>query len=267
MSTFLYTRPSERLAGTLAVNTGVGDASYLPANLDDGLPSKPAKLTGTTGSWTRDLGSAKQVDFCAVIHHNLDAALDLRLQGHTSNAWGAPDVNLAFTIPAAHADGFTKNVFLDVAALVPVAANRTKRWWRLLINSANTNPVAVGEWAMYSAVRTFGVRNISWGSVRKLHRPSIVHETEYMVRRSYELGTSVRACEIELEATDVVRDEVDALFRTAGDVNPFVIVPHKDQDEPWFVTLLEAAFEYERAHRNYNPLALQFQEVSRGLRL
>lgn len=268
MSTFLYTRPTERLAGTLAVNTGVEDTAYPSANLDDGLPFKPAKLTGTTGSWTRDLGSALQVDFCAVIHHNLIAALDLRLQGHTANAWGAPDVNLAFTIPAAHADGFTKNVFLDLTTLVPVAANRTKRWWRLLINSANSSAVAVGEWPMYSAVRNFGVRNISWGSKRTLKRPSIVHETDFGFRRGYDLGTSIRSCEVELEATDTVRDDVEQLFRSAsGEVSSFVIVPHKEQDEPWFVTLVGPEWEYERERRNHNPMTLTFMEQSRGLRL
>jgi hypothetical protein len=268
MSTFLYTRPTERLGGTLAVNTGTEDTAYVAANLDDNLPFKPAKLTGTTGSWTRDLGSSLQVDFAAVIHHNLSAGLDLRLQGHPTDAWGAPDVNLAFTIPAAHADGFTKNVFLDVTAFVPLAANRTKRWWRLLINSANAFPVAVGEWTMYSAIRNFGIRNISKGSTRRTLRPSVVHETELLFRRGFDLGTTLRACDVELEATDVTRDDVDALYRSAsGEVKPFVIVPHREQDEPWFVTLVGEAFEYERAHRNYNPLSLSFQELARGLTL
>lgn len=268
MSTFLYTRPTERRGGVLAVNTGIEDTAYVAANLDDGLPFKPAKLTGTTGSWTRDLGSSLQVDFVAVVHHNLAAGVDLRLQGHPTSAWGAPDIDLAFTIPAAHADGFTKNVFIDVSAFIPLAANRTKRWWRLLVNSANTVPVAVGEWCVYSAVRNFGIRNISWGSNRTLLKPSIVHETEFAFRRGYNLGTSIRGCEVELEATDVSRDDVDALFRSAGgEVSPFIIVPHREQDEPWFVTLIGDTFTYAREHRNYNPISLAFRELSRGLTL
>lgn len=267
MSTFLYTRPTERLGGTLAVNSGTPDTAYLPANLDDGQPYLPAKLGSTTGSWTRDLTNPTRVDFCAVLHHNLAAGVDLRLQGHTADAWGAPDVDLPFTVPAAHADGFTKNLWLDLTALLPVAANRTKRWWRLLINSANTANVAVGEWAMYSAVRNFGVRNVAWGSRRRFYRPSIVHETEFMLRRGYDLGTTIRGCEVDLEATDAVRNDVDQLFRTAGETKPFVIVPNRDEDEAWFVTLMENELEYERARRNHNPLTLEFRELSRGLTL
>jgi len=267
MSNFLYTRPTERLAGTLAVNSGVVDSAYLPANLDDGFPHKPAKLTGTTGSWTRDLGSALQVDFCAVFHHNLAAAVDLRLQGHTSDAWGGPDVNLAFTVVAAHADGFTKNVYIDLTGLLS-AAGRTKRWWRLLVNSANTSAVAVGEWAMYSAVRNFGVRNISKGSDRTTRRPALTHETELLVKRSYDLGTTIRGVKVTAESTDLTLADIDAWHRSSsGGVKPFTIVPNKDEDEPWFVTFQAEDLAWKRENRNYNPLSLEFQEVSRGLTL
>jgi hypothetical protein len=254
------------LTGTLAVNTGTGDTSYPAANLDNNMPSKPAKLTGTTGSWTRNLGSAMRADICAVFHHNFQTALDVKLQGHTSNSWGAPDVNLSFSIPAAHVDGFTKNVWLDIESLVPTAGNRTKQWWRLLINAANATPVAVGEWAMYSSQRNFGIRNIKWGSTRRLYRPSIVHETEYMLRRSYDIGTTIRGCQVELEATDTVRDDVEALVRAAqGEVLPITMLGHKDYDEPWFATLIGNQLEWTREHRNYNPLTLEFRELSRGL--
>lgn len=269
MSNFLYTRPTERYAGTLAVNTGIEDAAYLSANLDDGFPHKPAKLTGTTGSWTRDLATSQQVDFAAIIHHNLAAGVVLKLQGHPTNTWGAPDVDLSYTILAAHADGFTKNVYFDVSALVPVAANRTKRFWRLFISTANTVPVAVGEWAVYSAIRNFGIRNISWGSERTLRRPALIHETELLVRRSYDLGTSIRGVAVDCETTNAVRDDIEAWHRASqGTVLPFVIVPNKDEDEPWFVTFMgEGDLTWTREHRNYNPLHLEFQEVSRGLTL
>lgn len=265
---FIYTRPTDRLAGTLAVETGTAAVGYPADYLDDNQPHLPAKLVETSGAWTRDFGAPTQVDFCAVIHHNLNVGVVVRLQGHGSNVWTSPDVNLQLVLPPAHADGFTSNLWADVATAVPLAASRTKQWWRLVVVTANAVPVAVGEWAMYSAVRNLGIRNISKGSQRQVHRPAIIHQTELLVRRSYDLGTSLRRVQVAVEATDTYRADIEEWWRSAsGEVKPFVIVPHRDEDEAWFVTFLEQNLGWARDHMNYNPLTLQFQEVSRGLTL
>ena len=266
MSTFLYTRPTERLGGTVAVQSGTAPEGYPPENLDDGLPSKPAKLAETTGAWTRDLITATRVDFCAVIHHNLTAGLNVRLQGNATDVWTAPTVDVPFTITTPHIDLFTKNLWVDLTQAVPVLANRTMRWWRLVVVAANAAPIIVGEWAMYTTVRNFGIRNISKGSKRTTWRPSVTHETDLLVRRSFDLGTTIRAVTVELEATTSTQTDVEAWRRSAGgEVVPFVIVPHREEDEAWFVTFLEPEFSWTREHRNYNPMTLQFQEVTRGL--
>lgn len=265
---FLYTRPTERLGGTLAVQTGTAAVGYPADYLDDNQPHLPAKLVETSGAWTRDLGAPMQVDFCAVIHHNLNVGVVVRLQGHGSNVWTSPDVDLTLVLPPPHADGFTCNLWVDVAKAVPLAASRTKQWWRLVVMTVNTAPVAVGEWAMYSTVRNLGIRNISKGSQRRVHRPSIIHETELLVRRSYDLGTSLRSVQVSVESTDLYRADIEEWWRSAnGEVKPFVIVPNRDEDEAWFVTFLEPVLEWAREHKNYNPLGLEFREVSRGLTL
>ena len=266
MSTFVYTRPSEAIGGTFAVNTGVEDTGYLAANIDDGKPEKPAKLTGTTGSWVRSLAAPTQCDFVAIINSNLGASVDVRLQGHTSNAWGAPTLNVGFTIPARLIDQFTVNAWLDLSAIFPSAANRTFQYWRLLVNSANPTPVSVGEWKMYTAYHTFGVRNINLGSTRHWRRPVIVHETDMLVRRTYDLGTTVRACDVDLQATPGVRNELEILFRDAqGPTRPFVIIPNRNEDDAWMVTLMQQDQTYKRSFVYMNELSLSFQELSRGL--
>src|SRR3970040_306690 len=99
---FLYQRASDNVApnATLAVNSGTEDPGYLAANIIDLNPAKPAQLTTATGSWTFNFAAgAQQVDLMSIVMHNLDAGLEVRWQGHTSNAWGSPDVNLLVTIP------------------------------------------------------------------------------------------------------------------------------------------------------------------------
>ena len=66
-------------------------------NIYDGNPAKPAKLTTTTGAWRWDFGGAKQLDVAAIIHHNLTAGLNVRIQGNATDAWGAPSLDQATT--------------------------------------------------------------------------------------------------------------------------------------------------------------------------
>src|SRR5438552_2828835 len=102
MPNLIYQVPTDNLAatGTLTVQSGTEDTAYPKANIYDGNPAKPAKLTTTTGAWRWDFGSAKQLDIVAVIHHNLTAGLNVRIQGNATDAWGAPSLDQAFTIPA-----------------------------------------------------------------------------------------------------------------------------------------------------------------------
>lgn len=265
---FLYTRPSDNLllGATLSVNTGTEDVAYPKANIHDLSAERPAKLTSTTGSWVADLGSAKRVDLTAIIHANLAAGLDVKIQGNATNTWGAPTVSQAFTIPARYADSFPVNVWLDLKTLIPNDGTRTQRYWRLLVNTANSAPIAVGEWRLENTRRDLGVRNISWGSTRSWRRPAVLHETELLVRRSYDLGTMVRTVEVETVATDVTLAEIDTWFRGAlGIVKPFVIVPHSDENDAWMVGFTNPERPYVRRTRNVNTVTLEFQEFSRGL--
>jgi hypothetical protein len=268
MSTFLYTRPSDRHSGTLTVNTGTEDSAYLKENLDDNRPEKPAKLTGTTGSWVRDNASAVRGDICGIFHHNFSAGQTIRVQAHTADSWATPSVNVLVTPVARHLDNFPVNLWVDFKAIYPADANRTYRYWRLLVETANSTatPVSVGEWAVYTTKRDLSVRNIKWGSERSWRRPVIVHETDYLVRRMYDLGTTVRTLAADIDPTDDTLDEVETWFRDAqGVTRPFLIVPHSSETEPWFVVFTSLDQPYTRERLNYNVSRVTFQEMSRGL--
>lgn len=164
MSTFLYTRPNERLLGDLRLESGTVAPGYPITNLDDGHPDKPVKLTTPTGAFVRDLGLAVQCDVVALIHTNLRANLEVRIQGNDTDDWTAPAVNEWITIPPPRVDKFGHNAWIDLAELVPHPPYRTMQFWRLAVIGTNDAPVAIGEWVMYSNLRNLGIRNIKWGS-------------------------------------------------------------------------------------------------------
>jgi hypothetical protein len=288
MSYFLYTWPSDRLSvaqygGSLIADwpgplNGTEDPAYPSANLEDDQPARPAKLLYTYGAWLRSFPAPQQVDFCAIINHNIYAPAGydwpVYLWGSsTPNIGVQPPLMLQLRVagsvnPYVHVDGSPQNMFVDVASAVPAAINRTWQYWRLVINFGNVAPVAVGEWCLYRTLRNFGVRNISKGSTRTLHRPSITHTTDRMTRLSYDLGVSVREMNVNMEATDAVRFDVEQWFRMSkGTVRPFCIVPNYLQDEAWFVNFGSTDLSWTRNNNNHNPLSLRFQEVSKGLNL
>lgn len=268
MANLVYTRTSDNQAraATITVNTGTEDTAYPSANLADHQPEKPARLSTTTGSWVFDMGSATRLDFAAIIHHNLTPGLEVRLQGNASNVWTSPTLNQAFTIPAVYADFFPPNPWLNLKTLVPIAANRTFQFWRLVIVGSNALPISIGEVVLASTLRDLGIRNISWGSERMWRRPAVLHETDLLVRHTYDFGTTVRAVTVETQATDVTLREIETWYRDAqGIAKPFMIVPLSSENDAWMVSFVEPQQQYQREYLNVNTATMIFQELSRGL--
>jgi hypothetical protein len=120
---------------------------------------------------------------------------------------------------------------------------------------------------MYTAVRNLGVRNVKWGSVRHTKHPAIQHESEFGVRRTYDLGTTIRSVEFDVDQTDAINADIEDWYRdAAGPARPFVIVPHKDYDDAWFVTFNDQERVHTRSNYNVNSSKITLQELSRGLR-
>lgn len=274
MANFLYQRATDNVApsATVAVNTGTGDPDYLPANLVDLNPAKPAQLTTTTGSWTFNFASPQQVDVLSIIMHNLTAGLEVRLQGHTSNSWGSPTLNLTITIPTYRTDGFPINPWLDVAAQVPVAASRTFAWWRLVIVGTNGAAVKIGE-VWLGATKRHLTRNIKWGRKNREQRPGVIHETDYLVKLKYDFGVLRRSIAIEIENNATSLDEILAWGQSCRwTFKPTLIVPNPDNGStdrlgPMMVNFVttEAEYETQRAAGGLFPMSLAFEEMSRGL--
>jgi hypothetical protein len=120
---------------------------------------------------------------------------------HTSNSWGAPDVNLAFTIPAFDKDGFPPRIWLDVKGLVPVQATRTKQWRRLVVVGANAVNGSSGN-SRSTNNEQLSPRNISWPLRREFIKRVIAQETDYGVESIYRLGSKIELPSADIRTTD-----------------------------------------------------------------
>lgn len=262
--TFQYARFSDNIASQATITASAEDTAYPATWLVDELADQPGKLTATSGNWVFDFGTARELACVSLIHHNLDVGLEVRIQGNASDSWSSPTLNDAFTIHARYADQFTVNERVMLSDFHAAGA-RTFRYWRLVIVGTNSANISIGEVRMDAAVRTFGIRNINWDSPRAWRRPSIVHETDRLVRHGYSFGTTVRALEIEAEATEAVLTDIETWFRDVGNTRPFTLIPDVNQPDTLMAVMLSADLPHKRGRGPTFPITISFQETSRGL--
>ena len=222
-----YTRPTDNIADSVTptLTVGTADANYPIANLTDGIPSKPFKVTGTTLSVVWDFGSATNVDAVTIPMHNLDAALaGVRWQGNAANAWGAPSIDQALTVPADDADGLPGYVHLDLSAISP----RAYRYWRLHIPTANSVAIALGECFIWATLRTL-TRSFGWGTSESGQRIRVVQKRLTHGRKlTYKLGTRLDTVRGMVPATAANKTDLFELHRQASEPNACFLVSFLD---------------------------------------
>lgn len=260
-----YQHNGDQVAGdaTITVNTGTEDTAYPKANLVDGDPAKPAKLTGTTGSWVFDFGSAQRVDLIAIIMHNLDAGLSVKIQGNASDSWGGPTLDEAVTIQAYALDDMPENPWLDLTDKTGYSTGGF-RYWRLVIVGTNTDAVAVGEVWLGSLKRVLSP-NISWGVRKPQNRPVISHETSGIARLVYDRGVRTRDITGELETTDAGALLIENWWVEArGSARAVLVILDGTVNDARLMHFVEEPFSQELLVSDNNRLDLEFRELSRG---
>src|SRR5688572_21071481 len=102
-----YGRPSDNVApNATTVAASAEDATYPASFLVDLNPAKPAKLTTATGYWQFTYSAPQRIDAVALIHHNLDAGLEVRIKA-SDDGFATDALDTTITIPAEREDGFT----------------------------------------------------------------------------------------------------------------------------------------------------------------
>lgn len=266
MSTvFHYFHPDDNVAPNATVTTsGTEDTSYPLTNLTDLSYAKiaaPAKLTGATGAFVLDFGSAQTVAAIA-LWHNFDAGLAVSFQGHTANSWATPSFSTALTIPPKRADHSTVKVYRDISALTTTAY----RYWRVSVTG--TNSAALGlKVLLFSRIRQLE-RNMRWGYTWTEQRAGIEQTTDALVPWAYDLGAGPRRLDLDLIPTDADILALRAWFRAAaGSANPVLMVPDPTAPEAWLVRFASGApatLANVHTFRNYHQVKLAFTEITAG---
>lgn len=248
-----YARPSDNIiaSATISLTVGAVDTNYPLTNIQDGIPAKPAKTTGTAATFRATYGVAQTLEMTSFGPHNL-AGATVTL---TNNA----GFSQVITVPANREDGLSINPFLDFSTL----ANRTATQWNLVISGASAN-IAIGEWQLITTRRTL---QLLWGLKDTETHRTIIHPTDYDAKLKYWMGTAQRHF-IGRVNRETNRADILSLIRSAqGQYQGFVLVPESTVNEAFLVDLTTDERTFTRIHHNASDVELEFCEIQRGLAL
>lgn len=255
----------ESLTITCSVKTGTADSDYPASNLVDGKLWTPAKATIAAGecSFLFNFGSAKRVDLVALANLASCTGFTAKWQGHTSDSWTTPDVDLDLTLPTTDEDGQRVCPWLDVAAAKPTASDRTKQYWRLKF-AASSGTMAVGEVWISATKRTLSTRSYRPGFTTTDDFSPIVHETEYGIRHVYERRVRARTWEGTIPMDSATLTALRSTFRGARrGVKPFLWIPDSAVNDAWWVTWAKE-FAVKSEFAELHEVDLEFREEIRG---
>lgn len=264
---FVYQYPSDNKApsGTPTVTAGTASTDYPIAYLTDLNPAKPFKFTTTSGTIRWDYGAAQRIDLVAIIHHNLDAGLSVRIQGNATDSWGSPTFDQAITISGPTEDLYPVNAGLDLTTLSGYSASGF-RYWRLVLGGTNSVAISIGEVWLGGLKRSLSP-NIDWGIVEDLERKVVEHMTDFAVISTYDLGVTVRRLKGTLDTTDAGRAAFTSWVRaTKGKTSPMVCFPFGDGTEPWMAKIASPARTATYNLIDRNGIPVEVVEMGRGLR-
>lgn len=249
---------------TVSVNTGVEDTTYPAANLVNRIPSKPAQLTSTSGSWVLDFLAAQRVDWVGLPHHNLDAGLLVKIQMHATSAWGAPSLSQAITIPAYTQDAFNPGPWLDLTDKAGYLAGGY-RFLRLFVEGVNSQTVKIGELMVVSNKRILNP-NVNWPVKKPLTRKLIENVTDYGVSTIYDMGVTRRRFDGDLDILDATAATMaDWWMGTRGRARPHAFIPDESVNEAWLARFGDDQLDLTQQLNDRNSIPLAIEEVSRGL--
>lgn len=271
MARIVYCRPSDIVTAnaTITASAEDPDPNYGNAALCDGDPAKPAKLTTTSGNWVCDFGAPQVIKLAALIHHNLDAGLEVRLQGNASNVWTSPSFNQVITIPAKQAGPvpqFTTSPFMDLTTLAGYSGGGY-RYWRLVVVGVNSETIQVGEFVLSAELRVVEI-NVSWGGSEAEDHPVVEHRTDHGVAIITVIGVRLWTLVGEMDTTEVGWLSIRELSRDAmGKSLPWLLIADPDVNEAQFVRFIETKHARILVFLDRNTVAFAVEALSKGLPL
>lgn len=260
----LYALPSDDLAGTASVTASAPDAGYPAQNIvaptNTGhlnLPSRPGKLTTTTGYFDLVFPSAITITALAVIYHTCDGGLS----GVTLDVGGAsPSSSVPIPMPSKPdpLDDLTFNAWTQFDAV-------TDDTFRLKFATANSKNIQVGRLLLLGTLRQMET-DARYGGEEQEERIIIADPTELGVETMYDMYNVRRAFYGDFlfrpDETAALRD----LWRSARNrVLPWLLIPDEDQNDACLVRFEDLAYSGRRDTIGVQSHPFRVREVARGL--
>lgn len=227
---------------TIDIGTDPGDDNYGPAILVNDNPAQVAKIDSTSGAWVLSSDTKMPVRLAALLHHNLDAGLDVVLQGSNGGSPFGAQYEVAFTIPPHEATGTRKwpvQPFIDLQYTSPNLGDYDPLGffdWRLYVRGTNSENLQVGGLKLYSQIQTL-TYDFREGWNRTIRKPIIKHTTAFLVSTKYTRMTAQWACDGSLLVPTSQLEELDnQFFDVDGESLPFIVVPNGLKNRCYFVT-------------------------------
>ncbi len=267
--------------GCDAITGSAEDPLYEARNAILDNPADPAKLTTTSGSFVLEFANKIQPVGAALIYHYLDEGLEVRIQGNSSNFWGAPPVQEVFTIPAKRRDGpsyqrWTINPWCQLEDVSNWPDPTGYKFWRVVVVGTNSQNVVIGKIMLFSAIYQFGLYSEAAEPTDRDYKPEsqINLETELGVEyvetldgpRRFMSGALVaQEGNAGITPDDELASTLRALLQSAeGRAHPFLFIPFEDNDAR---LVRNDTPEWERTYKTggYQIWPFAFREVSRGI--
>lgn len=250
-------------AATWEITAGTPDPRLVASHLGNGNPSLGCRILSLQGAMRAAHASGVAVLAVGLIHHSLDAGIDVRFEGSDDPAFGSTDVSEAITIGARSVDGY-RNDWLDIydalSGTVP-----SNLYHRIVADSEdNSVNLAVGEIVLATTrqlVDWLGADGAKLSDVTEANElktytgGSLRHPRDFRIER---FGGTVRTTDADLVT---IRNW---FLASAGRARPVMLVPDHASDAVYF-GLLSAALDRRKVYPNTNDLDWTFEELSRGL--
>ena len=244
---FVETNLVSAAATSVTITTGGQDATYPKANLSDNILGKPFRSTALTIVIDVDFGSAKAVDLCAILNHNVTAGATLI------------ELKAGTTFPP------TDNTITIIQRAEGMYASFTqlsKRYWRLSItNTGNTEAfIQIGE--LILGAKTTLSQTYAYGWSRQRRHENIIHETVGGTRHVFHRFKQWRYSLPFRALTAAQIAEVENIHENAKmSATPIVFVPDL-ADTPVFLMRVAAAPSLEATTRSMFASNLSLEEES-----
>lgn len=250
-----YALPTDDVAPDATVTASAEETGYEAEYLVSANPSRPAKLSTTTGYWDLTFSSPVTIVAAALLYHNLDAGLaDVELQELS----GSPATIATFTIPTHHEDGWPVSPWVEFDPVTTSAL-------RLDFNAANSLAITVGRLLLLTSIRDLGT-DVRWGVEEQEEHGIIEQSTALGVETIYDLGGKRRRFVGDFGLIDTEATELISLYRSARSrILPWLLIPDVDVNDAWLVRFEDTGWSRTRQDPNFNTFPFRVRELSRGL--